>query len=805
MNQRDTALASLWDRTYRAAVSPDSRGLFDEAALGDARQLLRTTNPATDVPVAHALGWFHWLRYLAQPEEDAMEELAEAIRLLTPVFELNPHAVPQPLQRWYLQTEASSYADGSQPWPNAKRLPIFRATVRSTIDRAPANQSDRIRFLLDTALMLRHIAGRSADEAVQAAAAEMTLAAVGRHHARLPSPTGNHMAVTLQALLEPVIAQPVAMKSIDSRRELKSTVRQQAAVTPASPDAPLPPQPTTGPTPASSPRPGAHERTRRRRSAPASQGATARQRRAGEPTALYAAVPEPRRDRRASSVSGVPASPVRADPRLADVVAEESQSRASEQPRHLWANFPDRVGVGQRIPLLVGISLTAGAGATAPLRPFTIPDEGRRIVVAISAPGFELLSDADQELIVPASRDSDPLHFALRAIVPGLHRVKVDAFASGTFLGRLELQVSAEVGAAVTEGVARQVALSGVSGQPGQITLQVNREGDVYSFQLMGTSVYRREPTRSLAVEPTVVVERILGELRTIARGESGFTSPRAIRERIRNLGTALWSDIVPDSVRRQFWEQADSITSFVVMSNLDMIPWELLHPVDHGRPEIGFLAEHVPVVRGVYDQPPVLNLPLSSSAYVVPPKSPSNALAEVSDVRAVIGQRARDLGVISRLDDLQNCFRTPPGLLHFACHNTFSPSSGSTVGMDGGPVHPDDLEQSKRRLSMAGANPLIFFNACRTAGEIYGFTQLSGWASQFMAAGAGAFVGTLWPVRSETARIFATSFYTAIVHQELPLGEATLLARKSVSEDLADPTWLAYSVYGSPNARVQG
>jgi len=51
---------------------------------------------------------------------------------------------------------------------------------------------------------------------------------------------------------------------------------------------------------------------------------------------------------------------------------------------------------------------------------------------------------------------------------------------------------------------------------------------------------------------------------------------------------------------------------------------------------------------------------------------------------------------------------------------------------------------------------------------------------------------------------MFATSFYDAIVHQRATLGEASLLARKSVSEDLEDPTWLAYTVYGSPAAKVR-
>jgi hypothetical protein len=46
---------------------------------------------------------------------DADQELSAAIGLLKPVFEQNPYAVPEPLQRWYLQTEANSYASHHRP------------------------------------------------------------------------------------------------------------------------------------------------------------------------------------------------------------------------------------------------------------------------------------------------------------------------------------------------------------------------------------------------------------------------------------------------------------------------------------------------------------------------------------------------------------------------------------------------------------------------------------------------------------------------------------------------------------------
>ena len=74
------------------------------------------------------------------------------------------------------------------------------------------------------------------------------------------------------------------------------------------------------------------------------------------------------------------------------------------------------------------------------------------------------------------------------------------------------------------------------------------------------------------------------------------------------------------------------------------------------------------------------------------------------------------------------------------------------------------------------------------------------GWAQQFMAAGAGAFIGTLWAVRSRSSATFAEVFYGAPTRGD-PLGEAIRLARVEAARDHSDPTWLAYSAYGDPAA----
>ena len=64
-----------------------------------------------------------------------------------------------------------------------------------------------------------------------------------------------------------------------------------------------------------------------------------------------------------------------------------------------------------------------------------------------------------------------------------------------------------------------------------------------------------------------------------------------------------------------------------------------------------------------------------------------------------------------------------------------------------------------------------------------------------------GAFVGTLWEVNDRLAAAFAQHLYTGLFAGDT-LGEALHAARLHVREiDPANPTWLAYTLYGDPAA----
>jgi hypothetical protein len=438
------------------------------------------------------------------------------------------------------------------------------------------------------------------------------------------------------------------------------------------------------------------------------------------------------------------------------------------------------------------------------LRGFPVSVAGTVVTITVSAPGLIPLGDLEQDLAVPLAADSDPVRFGFTAGPAGLHSVQVRAFAVGTFLGELTLEISVETGGATEQGHPRTVPIADLAAEPGEVTLQVSRTAaGGYSFQLLSAALYPAVIIDRLAGDPGEVIGLMVAELRTLAKGTSQYATPALARRRLRSLGSQLWADIVPGTIREQFWAQRDRIKLFTIASDIDTVPWELIYPVDFDNDD-GFLVEQFPVVRRVYGQGRARVLRLDRGAgFIVPARSPANAMDEVTAVRAALPAYVLDRGTENSLGEVLELLDAVPSVLHFAGHNTFTDESGSLISLDGGPLRPSDLAYARQRHAFEPARPLVFFNGCRTAGEIPGFTQLIGWAKEFMGAGAGAFIGSLWAVRSASALTFAGEFYNALVRDGESLGIASLRARQAIMADEGDPTWLAYTVYGNPTASV--
>ncbi len=486
-------------------------------------------------------------------------------------------------------------------------------------------------------------------------------------------------------------------------------------------------------------------------------------------------------------------------------VVVPSNDVGSMEPRSLVAELAEQTSPGREVPLHVQI--VRGNGRGVQLRSFPIPRDGARVMVTIHAPGLVVIDELQQELHVVPGRDSDVLRFRLKGTTPGLHQVTVRAFRGGTFLGDVTCQISVGYGSVTRDGPQRHALLPSMAFDPGEVTLQVLRDeaAGTFSFQLISETFYAPEIFHFKAGDPRQATEQIYSELRRAAKtATTGGADGDALRlrDRLRNHGVQLWTSAVPQAVQRQFWDEADQVTAFTVLGEHDIVPWELLYPLNEGREDRGFLAEWLPVVRRVFGQDRVRSISMPRAAFVVPPGSPADAGEEVTSLRARLGSGMADASVLTERVALTALIEGGhAGLLHFACHNAFT-GAGSCVTMADGPFDPIDLASAAQLRTLRPHRPLVFFNACRSAGEIDWFGESLGWAPQFLNAGAGAFVGTLWPVRSRSALQFAEAFYDQLITHRQPLGQASLAARQAI-RDLhgGDPTWLAYAVYGSPAA----
>jgi len=158
---------------------------------------------------------------------------------------------------------------------------------------------------------------------------------------------------------------------------------------------------------------------------------------------------------------------------------------------------------------------------------------------------------------------------------------------------------------------------------------------------------------------------------------------------------------------------------------------------------------------------------------------------------------------IVSDLTQLRNLIQAGDfGLLHFACHNQFEPDDDASIRLGSVQFTPRLMTTAVIDKVLERSAPTVFMNACRSAGLAPTYNRLDGWASKFLEAGAGAFIGSLWAVSDGTAREFAEELYGQL-RTGVPLGRAMMGARAKAATHADDPTWLAYSAYGDPRAKV--
>jgi len=471
--------------------------------------------------------------------------------------------------------------------------------------------------------------------------------------------------------------------------------------------------------------------------------------------------------------------------------------------RFLNAQAPGLVGLNQAFGLVVQVSTRALA--TAPGRNSTLlGDFVGRLTVDVYSP--DLVCETPALLLdVPDAGDSVPIRFAFIANKAGRHQIHVMAWNKSAQVAGLTLEVAVEVAQAEPKVNQVQADLDLREPESGEYTLDVAMEKETrrYRFQLRSDTLvtYPLMYSEPLLHEKQTTFDSLAAQLNGQARNL--FQHQPADQARwLRGLGMLLCEQFIPDALKDALLAKRSKIRYLNILCDNDPMPWELLFILDPKTGDGQFLTESAIVSRWRYGERPPRVLRRAHPYFVLPGNAPTSAQGELARLMELLGGGIQ-IGSLSELNDLLEAGGFD--LLHFAAHNVNLP------GVSGGAYVPFGAQRwdmnflgAVPRNKFGTAAPLVFMNACTSAGTTPLYTELSGWANRFLLCGCGAFIGALWEVRDTSARTFAEEVYGRLV-DGATLGEAMKSGRKALRQNnQGDPTALAYTLYGNALATLQ-
>lgn len=344
-----------------------------------------------------------------------------------------------------------------------------------------------------------------------------------------------------------------------------------------------------------------------------------------------------------------------------------------------------------------------------------------------------------------------------------------------------------------------------------KLLIRENRAAERLEFSLFRRGadgeVFHDMPVGEIALrgDPDLFFRRFFEEIEKLPQQPEN--APAYIAERIAAKGRELFQRFLPEALQVEVWRLRNHIKSVLIQSQEPWIPWELcqLTGVAAGEHEDGlFFCEQFAVTRWLSQWPLQARLSLHNMAVIHAEKTGLKmAAAEVELLKSKQTSERRVTQVPARWQDVRAALAT--GMydgIHFTGHAGYSsdsPSDSPILLEDGLKLRPSDLSGAVSKFGQA--KPLVFLNGCRTARVGFAVTSMGGWAECVVRNGAAAFVGSMWIVQDEPAYKFAECFYENLF-QGVPLGEAVRKARVQAKQN-GDPSWLAYTVYGHPMARI--
>jgi hypothetical protein len=276
---------------------------------------------------------------------------------------------------------------------------------------------------------------------------------------------------------------------------------------------------------------------------------------------------------------------------------------------------------------------------------------------------------------------------------------------------------------------------------------------------------------------------------------------------RLGDKGAFLSESILPRELLKLLSSLQFQTSTLLVQSDDPWIPWELFrigHEADSDAADGPFLCEAFAMTRWLRNIGLKVHLPLRRLAVVAPRDSGlPHAEKEWEEILALARPDRRQVERIepARPQQVQKVLTEGHADgWHFIAHGRTHPRGShlSTIELEAQEQLTPEVLSGKGR-QMGKAEPLVFLNACSSGQTDLSLIGLGGWAPKLLDIGAGAFIGTLWPIRDHRGTAFARAFYEAFT-EGIPIGEAVRQARRAVRSD-DDPTWLAYTVFAHPLA----
>jgi len=499
-------------------------------------------------------------------------------------------------------------------------------------------------------------------------------------------------------------------------------------------------------------------------------------------------------------------------PRIKRGSKRNLKTLASTITASLVAELTERIATGETVSLLVYIS----PGFTDGALPIPL-SEGEEVDVLVQVKrGFVIEEKVEGRLTLRGKQETLPLQFKLKAVTKGKGLIRVFAFHKGQPLGVVSLSPNImEANAGVSAAPIRNdqpLSLTSVCLPDLSLFIVEETINGVPAISLrltaadarLGLNLKKYGPV-CLRVDPFHYFQEFFKDIENLPLRSSELRSVAAAR--LAAKGTTLFETLMPETLRAEIWKLRWNIKSVEVQSEEPWVPWEMckMSGEEDGRVVEGpFFAEAFNITRWLPGVPRKQKLSLQNVAVVVPQDSGLQYAQEERDYVLSLSQTgARVSPIPATFLDVRSALASGDyDGLHFSGHGIFrdaDPNRSAMILEKGGDLTPEDLSGVVRNLGRS--QPIVFLNACQIGRGGMSLTDIGGWASQFLRADAGAFIGTYWSVYDKPAYNFARAFYDGLL-QGRPIGEAAREARSAIKA-IGDPTWLAYTVFADPLARL--